>query len=131
MVVRDTERRSRVERSKIEEEISRGGKKGQFSVFLKACPAESLTAERPQSRANSGLPCIYFTVQPLIIDQTGAVTVTTAAVGLALTPLPNKPKCMLQAHANATQCISMSQSCWVTKLVLYTNIQTLKGFIMV
>lgn len=53
-------------------------------------PAESLTAERLQSQATSGLPCIHFTAQALINYQTH--TVTEAAVRLA--PLSNKPTCI-------------------------------------
>lgn len=81
------------------------------------CPAESLTAEQLQHRATSGLPCICFTAQPLIHYQTSAVTVTTAAGRLALTPLPNKPKSIqMQSHANATQCIDVSQS-WAGQIL--------------
>lgn len=55
-------------------------------------PAESLTAERLQSQATCGLPCIHFTAQALINYQTQTVTVTEAAVRLAPAPLSNKPK---------------------------------------
>lgn len=83
-------------------------KNGPYTTFLKVFPAESLSAEQPQSWATSGLPCIHFTAQALRNDQTNTVTLKTAAVRLPRTPLHNKPKLIqLQAHANVTQCISV------------------------
>lgn len=92
-------------------EIKKRWRKNPYTIFLKL-----IQLSRPLQSDRKGepplvCPAFIFAAQPLMNYQTHPVTVTTAAVRLALTPLLNKPKLIqLQAHANATYCISMSQS---------------------